>query len=247
MWIPVITFGASALLLLRISTPEPAPAENTTSTTMWSDVREGLTELWREPVVRALMNSSMVLNFGGLMFLSVYVLFMTNDLQLTSRGIGLVFASGGIGGLVGTIIAPMVASRIGVGPSILWGAIGFGLSNLPVPLAFYFPEIALPVVVLCETGAWLSLMVYSVNRFALRQVMTPNHLRGRIAASSSTLIHGAVMAGSLVGGVIGEIFSVHTALYVSIVIQAMAGIWVWRSPVPGIMDFPEDPVESIGD
>src|SRR5690606_24886714 len=99
------------------------------ATTMWTEVREGLTELWREPVVKALMNSAMVLNFGGWIFLSVYVLFMTSDLGLGSGSIGLVFASGGLGALVGTIIAPRLASSLGVGRSILIGAVAFGISN----------------------------------------------------------------------------------------------------------------------
>ncbi len=243
MWIPAITFSISAMLLMRIHTPEIPPERPQTATSMWTEVREGLTELWREPVVLALMNSSIVLNFGGAMFLAVYVLFMTNDLELSSQGIGLVFASGGIGALIGTIVAPILARKIGVGPSILAGSVGFGVANLPVPLAFYFPDIALPVVVFGETGAWLSLMVVNVNRFALRQALTPNKLRGRIAASSITLVSGAAMIGSLTGGLIGEIASVHTALYVSIVFQAAAALWVWKSPVPGIIEFPEDDLQ----
>lgn len=240
MWIPVVTFAASAWFLLRVRASEAQPDRSTSATTMWMEVREGLTELWREPVVRALMNSAIVLDFGGFIFLSVYVLFMTNDLGLSSQGIGLVYASGGVGALIGTIIAPMLARKIGVGPSILAGAVAFGVANLPVPLAFYFQDIALPAVVFAETAAWMSLMVFNVNRFALRQAITPDHLRGRIAASSSTLISGAVMLGSLAGGFIGEIVSVHAALYVGIFIMAISAIWVWRSPVPAIIDFPED-------
>lgn len=239
MWIPVLTFGLSAWFLMRIRTPELLP-ERVESTSMLSEVREGLVELWHEPVVRALMNSAIVLNFGGFIFLSVYVLFMTHDLELSSRGIGLVYASGGVGALVGTIIAPILARKIGVGPSILAGAITFGIANMPVPLAFYFPDIALPAVVIAETTAWMSVMVFNVNRFALRQAITPDHLRGRIAASSGTLISGAIMLGSLVGGGIGQVISVHAALYVGIVIMALAAIWVWRSPIPGIIDFPAD-------
>ena len=240
MWIPVLTFALSAWFLMRIRTPEVVLDRSVSATTMWTEVREGLTELWREPVVKALMNSAMVLNFGGWIFLSVYVLFMTNDLGLGSGSIGLVFASGGVGALVGTVIAPRLASSLGVGRSILIGAVAFGISNLPVPLAFYWKEVALPAVVIAETGAWLSLMVFNVNSFALRQAITPDHLRGRIAASRMTLISGATMLGGLAGGAIGDIWGVHQALYVGIAIMAMAALWVWRSPVPGIVNIPEE-------
>lgn len=240
MWITVFTFALSAWFLIRIRTRESVPDRSTSARSMWKEVGEGLSELWRDTTVRALMNSAIVLNFGGYIFLSVYVLFMANDLGLGSRGIGLVFASGGVGALAGAALAPGIAKVIGVGPSILWGAIAFGVSNLPVPLAFYWQEVALPAVVIAETLAWMSLMVFNVNRFALRQAITPDRLRGRIGASSGTLISGAIMLGSLTGGMIGQALSVHTALYVGIVIMAMAAIWVWRSPVPGIIDFPEE-------
>lgn len=240
MWITVATFALSAWFLMRMRMPETPPDRSTSATTMWMEVREGLVELWREPVTRALMNSAIVLQFGGWIFLSVYVLFMTNDLGLSSQGIGLVYASGGIGALVGTIVAPRIASKYGVGRSILIGAIGFGISNLPVPLAFYWKELALPAVVLSETGAWFFLMIYNVNRSALRQAITPDKLRGRIGAGSMTMVSASVMLGSLTGGVIGDIWGVHEALYVGIVIMALAAIWVWRSPVPGIVEMPEE-------
>ncbi|MCO5218811.1 MAG: MFS transporter [Thermomicrobiales bacterium] len=242
MWIPVVTFAISAWLLLQMKQPEVPPAKSASAANMWREVKEGLHELWRDDIMRALMNTSIVLNFGGLVFLAVYVLFMTNDLGLSSAGVGLVFASGGVGALVGALIAPWVARKIGIGQSILWGAIGFGLVNLPVPLAFYFQEIALPVIVVCEALSWLTLALFNINRFALRQALTPDHLRGRIGSSSMTLVSGASMAGSLVGGIIGDVWGVHEALYVGIFFMAVAGLWVWRSPVPGVREIPEDVV-----
>ena len=50
------------------------------------------------------------------------------------------------------------------------------------------------------------------------------------------------MAGSLVGGIIGDVWGVHEALYVGIFFMAVAGLWVWRSPVPGMREIPEDVV-----
>lgn len=238
MWISVVTFAASAWFLHRVRARELRPERSTSATSMWSEVRDGLVELWREPVVRALVNSDIVINFGGAVFNAVYILFLANELGLGSQAIGLVFASGGIGALLGAAFAPRVAARFGVGPSILWSAVAFGLGNLPVPLAFYFQDIALPAIVLSEFVAWFSLMIFNVNRFALRQVMTADHLLGRIGASSATLTSSAILFGALAGGVLGEILGVHAALYVSIVIMGIAALWVWRSRVPQITDFP---------
>lgn len=245
LWIPVITFAASAWIMTTMQHPEVMPDRTNSSPSMWLEVREGLVELWREPAVRALINASMVLNFGGFIFLSVYVLFMTHDLGLSSRGIGMVYALGGVGALIGALIAPWTARKIGVGPSILWSAVIFGAANLVVPLAFYLKEWALEIVIFAEAMSWLTLSIFNINRFALRQALTPDELRGRIGASSMTLIAGATMIGSLVGGVIGDIWGVHTALYVGVVVMALAAIWVWRSPIPGMFEIPEDRVRSL--
>src|SRR5690606_7015117 len=109
-----------------------------------------------------------------------------------------------------------------------------GAANFLVPLAILIPEYALPLVVVSETTAWFGLQVFNVNRFSLRQALTPNHLMGRVASSSMTIFGGAQLVGSLAGGIIGQVFSVHTALYVSVGVMFLAAWWVMDSPVPGI-------------
>ncbi len=240
MWITVLTFSASAWFLTRMQMQEVQPDRTESTGSMIHEIGEGLRELWQQPVLRALLNSSLVINFGGYLFLSVYVLYMATDLNLGSQGIGLVFASGGVGALIGAALAPRISERIGIGPSILWSALAFGLLNAPVPLAFYFPRIALPAIICAEFLSWMGLMVFFVNRFAMQQAITPNHLRGRIVASTGTMASVAVLAGSLCGGLIGDIWGVQMSLWAGIVVMALAAIWVWRSPVPEIMEIPED-------
>lgn len=245
MWITAASFAGSAWFLLHIRKPEPRPERPADGHDLWREVREGLHELWGSDIVRPLLTSSIVLNFGGFIFLSVYVLFMIDDLHLSSRGVGFVFASGGVGALIGTVLASRLADRLGIGRSILLGALAFGLSNFLVPLSFFVREWALVLVVTSEFIAWMSLMVFNVNRFALRQALTPDHLRGRVGASSMTLVSGATMLGSLAGGLVGERFSVHTALFIGTIGMFLAAWWVWDSPVRHIVDMPDTGNQEI--
>ncbi len=246
MGITAATFGGAGWILSRIRKDEVRPArEDDARPDLLGEIREGFHELWRSRVVRPLTTSMIVLNFGGYMFLAVYVLFMTDDLGLGERGIGLVFASGGVGALIGSAIAAPLAKRIGVGRSVLFSALAFGLANFLVPTAILVPDHALPLVVASESVSWLSLQVFNVNRFSLRQALTPNHLMGRVTSSTITLVGGAQLLGSLLGGVIGQAFSVHTALYVSVVVMLLSAWWVWDSPVPAIVTMPEGPEEAL--
>jgi hypothetical protein len=87
----------------------------------------------------------------------------------------------------------------------------------------------------------MALQVFNINSFSLRQALTPPHLMGRVASSRMTIIGGVQMIGSLLGGVIGSVFSVHTALIIGTVGMFVAAWWVWDSPVPGIRDIPDEP------
>lgn len=245
MGITSVTFAGAGWILTRIRKQENRPARaDGQHPDIMREVREGFRELWRSRVVRPLTTSMIVLNFGGFMFMAVYVLYMTDDLGLGERGVGLVFASGGVGALVGSAIAAPLATRFGVGRSVLWSAIAFGLANFFVPAAIIVPEYALPLVVVSETTAWMALQVFNVNRFSLRQALTPDHLLGRVTSSTITLVGGAQLVGSLLGGVIGQMFSVHAALFVSVSVMLLSAWWVWDSPIPAIVTMPEGPEEE---
>lgn len=246
MTITAVTFALSGFFITQIRTTEPRRARSETqSSRILAEVREGFQELLGSDLVRPLTTSAAVLNFGGFIFLSVYVLYMADDLGLSSTGIGLVFASGGAGALVGSLMAAPLARRFGVGPTILGGALVFGTGNLLVPLAIVIPDYALPLIVAAETIAWLSLQIFNINRFSLRQALTPDHLLGRIASSTMTIIGGVQMLGSLLGGIIGQVFSVHTALIVGTIGMFIAAWWIWDSPIPAIRDMPEQPEVSF--
>lgn len=248
MAITALTFALSGWFITLIRTDEPRRSRNAKNPTrLMQEVREGFQELLGSRIVRPLTTSAAVLNLGGWIFLSVYVLYMTDDLELSSTGVGLVFACGGAGALAGSMLAAPLARWIGVGRTILAGAIIFGCGNMLVPLAIVVPDHALPLVIASETIAWLSLQVFNINRFSLRQALTPDHLLGRVSSSTMTIIGGVQMVGSLLGGIIGQVFSVHVALVIGTIGMFMAAWWVWDSPVPGIREMPEHPEGAFGD
>jgi len=61
----------------------------------------------------------------------------------------------------------------------------------------------------------LGIAVHNVNQVTVRQVLTPDHLRARVASVLRLLGFGAVPVGTLVGGVLGELVGLRAALVVS--------------------------------
>jgi predicted MFS family arabinose efflux permease len=98
---------------------------------------------------RALALSSALVNLAGFLVLSISVLSMTQDLRLGADAVGLVFAAGGLGALLGSVISaparkrwgarPLgslaggyLGSRIGLPATLVVGALGMLVAFLPL-------------------------------------------------------------------------------------------------------------------
>lgn len=241
-----LTFLLSGWFIGRIRHEEPRTARTRDDGHFWREVREGLQALISSPVLRAVTASSATINLAGFMFLAVYVLYMTDDLGLSATGVGLVYASGGVGSLLGSVLARPISERFGVGPALVWSAVGFGVFGLTVPMAILVPAYALPLVIFAECMQWMTLIVFNVLKLSLRQSLTPDRLMGRVSASSQVLIGGMMPIGSFLGGAIGSLFGVHTALLVGCAGMFLAAAWVWWSPVIEIRKMPAGPSSDEG-
>ena len=239
-----ITYLGSAWFIRRIQAVEVI-APGTVGRHLTREVREGFTALFTSPVLRAISLSSATINLAGWMFLAVYVLYMADDLGLSATGVGLVFASGGVGALIGSALAPPVSRRFGVGPTLVWSAVGFGVFGLTVPLAILVPAYALPLVIFAELMQWMTLVVFNVIALSLRQSLTPNRLLGRVAASNQVLAQGMMPIGSFLGGVVGSLVSVQAALLTGVAGMFLAAAWVWFSPVIDVHEMPAEPDETL--
>lgn len=209
------------------------------------EIREGLHALVASPVLRSITASQAAINLAGYIFLGVYVLYMKDDLHLSDRGVGLVFAAGGVGAVIGASIAAPCAQRFGSGRTIVWSSVAFGVGGVTVPLAILAPNHALPLVVFAEFAQWLALLVFNTNRLSLRQALTPDRLQGRVAATSQVLTMGMQPIGSLLGGIIGSVWSVQAALIVGVIGMFLAFLFVWFSPTRDIHDLPAGPDPSL--
>lgn len=241
--IDAVSYLASTFFILRVRTTETRP-ERRADAHVLREMREGLAIVVRNPILRAIAASRATVSLFGYIFLAVYVLFMTEELGFSASSVGLVFSLGGLGAVVGAMLAEPLRQRIGIGPAILFSRIGFGLGGLLVPLAVLAPEFEAPLVLGAEFVQWLMYLIAIVNEISLRQSITPDRLLGRVNATMRFLGGGMIPVGALLGGALGEWIGLRQTLFVGVAGMLLTGLWVSLSPLRTTHDAPS-PSEDL--
>ncbi|MFG2372645.1 MFS transporter [Streptomyces sp. NPDC048504] len=230
-----LSFVASAILVGRTRVDEPPVPTTSTGPSLLRRAREGLTFVIHEPVMRAGLLCATTVNFFT--FLSgtgLLVLFADRVLQLSPGAIGLAFGAGATGGLLGAVASPAIARRIGIGRSIVAGAVLF-----PAPFALIAAATGPTWARLGTLGAaeFLSafgVMLLDVNLNSLQTSVVPDGLRSRVAGAYSTVNYGVRPLGALIGGELATLAGLRVTLTVAAVGGAMSALWLVASPIPGI-------------
>ena len=229
--VDAVSFLLSAFFVLRVGTVERVEQSLEVGRSVRRDVVEGLSFVYRSDVLRALVYSKVIVTFSAGMFFAVYVLYMADDLGLGATAIGIVFATGGVGSLVGASLAGWLAHRASPGHSVVGGQLLFGVFGLMIPLAVLFPPIALAMIVLSETLQWMTHIVAQVNELSIRQASVPDRYLGRTNSAFQFFGRGMTPLGALAGGLLGELVGVPATLVVASVGFLVAFLFVLASPV----------------
>jgi MFS family permease len=214
------TFAASAALILalqgRFRVPRP---EGIAEKTLVGEISDGLVWLLRHRLLFAL---AIMLGAGNLTFSATYsilVLFADEVLNLSSVGYGLLMTTGGIGGVLGSLFAERIGYLFGTGRTL------FLTMLLQGPV---FAAIALsgnPFVV----GAMIALLgvaafIWNVLTFALRQVLVPDELLGRVTSCYRLLGVGSGAFGALIGGLLARELGLAAPFWFAAAVMAVVAV-----------------------
>ena len=200
-------FVIVALLMMR-NVPEriPAPAGSRDDVSIHAAL-EGLRFVFRSPLIR----STMLLDFFATFFSSATALlpiFAQDILQVGARGYGWLFAAPAAGAVVASAVMVPLTDRIKRrGPTLLWAIAGYGLATVVFGLSRSF---WLTFACLALTGATDT--VSMVIRNIIRQLETPDRLRGRMTGVNMVFFIGGPQLGEFEAGAVanwlGATFSV---------------------------------------
>lgn len=181
-----------------------------------AEIGEGLRWLWGHTVLRTLSIMAGVTNLVGMGIVAIFVLFAQDILGLGDVGYGLIIATIGVGGLGGALVAPLITRRFGQGTTLLASVGGLGLGSLAMGLT---SNAIVAGAIACFYGFLIAL--WNVVAISLRQRLTPDDLRGRVASVARLLAWGTQPLGALLGGVVAAAFGLRAPFIVGAAIWAL--------------------------
>ncbi len=231
------SYVVSATTLVLIRRREPAPGTSAHRPVL-QEVREGLSFVFRHPVIRVLAINSGLSNFSGSMIGAIYFVYLARELALSPAVIGIILAAGGPGALLASATAGRVAKRMGVGPAMVAGQLLMVATNALLAAAVVVPAAAFPLLLLASFALGAGATYYNVTLFSMRQALTPAELRGRTVASVRLVTVGTMPVGALAGGALGEAIGLSATILVAFGVAVVALLPILLSEVPRLRTVP---------
>ncbi len=201
------------------------------------DIKEGLVFVLSSKTLRTLTIATGFANLGHSITQPMLLVYAYKRLGLGTEQMGIILAIGSIGIFLGALIASKISQRFGLGKSLFFSMGFVGIAAVILPVAI----LGNPVIVL--SMSWFMIcfadMIYNINQFTLRQLLTPIELQGRMNATVRLVIFGVMPIGSVLGGAIATYFGAAASLVVGGAAYLMVPLIVYVSHLYSMQQQPE--------
>jgi MFS family permease len=235
-----VSFGfvIAALLAMR-GVPERPDAAQAGNDVSWRAAREGLRFVFGAPLIR----STMLLDFCATLFSSAMALlpiFAQDILRIGASGYGWLYAAPAVGAV--TMSAAMVLLTHHIqrrGPVLLWAVAAYGAATVGFGLSrsFWISFACLAIVGAADT-------VSMIIRNLVRQLETPDHLRGRMLGVQMVFVRGGPELGEFQNGLVANWLGAPTAVIIGGTACVLMTGWIARA-TPQIRRYRAEPVPTV--
>lgn len=188
-------------------------------------IKEGWSFIIKTPVLLGAMSLDMLaVLFGGAV--ALLPAFATDILHVGSEGLGALRGAPAAGAVIMALILAVRPMRTIPVTRLLWVVVGFGVSMIGFGLSTSF---ALSLFFLVLSGIFDS--VSMVIRQTLMQLLTPDHMRGRVSSVNSMFIISSNEIGAFESGALAKLIGIVPSVVVGGAgTLLVAGAAAWFSP-----------------
>ena len=250
--VDALSYVASALCLRAVQeVPAPAAAQPkalpdaqapglvAASLAAWQEIAAGLAVIGASPTLRALAAIEALLALAMGLAGTSYMIYVSRDLALPTGQLGVVFAMGGLGAVVGAQLAAGAARRLGVGGAMACALAAAALGAACIPLATGAGAVAIALLVAHQVIGDGGVTLFAVHDRTLRQTVVEPALLARADAGIRCVGQCTTLASALLGGAAGTAFGTRGVLMFSAGVLALAAAFAaWRLRRVGGGDVP---------
>ncbi len=203
---------------------------------VWSEMLQGWSFIRRN---KRLYLSVIQLSFAGVFILLISELaipIVTNLLHLPARAMAFVFAPAGIGLVLGSILMPRIAVRIGRSRAIFIGTVVLALAMLLLPITTIVARTLQPngwnanplllvVIALFMFCAGFGLDFINIPAQTAMQEQSPDWIKGRVLALQLMLYNAFAIPIILSIGAFSDLAGIDKVLYLMAICSLGFGIW----------------------
>lgn len=239
--IDAFTYLISAFSVTLIKSRESTPVQLGEHAKVSSAIRQGLSAIFENEVLRALTLAAATSSlFSGIVF-TMDVLFAIRTLHLGPALFGLTVTFGGIGAIVGSLIAESVTRRFGYGRLLVLSAVLDGVCSWLIPLAHGPVWLAAVFLMGAQLLGDLFGVLFGVLETTLRQAVTPDEVLGRVNSTINLLTATLNPVGALLGAWIASAYSLRAAMALGVGGITISALWLVRPSILRLQRLPECP------
>jgi MFS family permease len=188
-------------------------------------IKEGLAYLWSNKIVLGAISLDLFAVFlGGAT--ALLPVFAKDVLHIGADGFGLLRSGPALGGGLVTLVLSVRPVRRHAGPWMLLAVTVFGIATIVFALS---RSIVLSMIMLVILGAADSISVFV--RQSLVQIVTPDHMRGRVSAVSGLFISASNELGEFESGVAARLLGpVGAIIFGGVGSIAVTALWAKLFP-----------------
>ncbi len=212
-----LSFFVGFLVILGLNIESNLQQGKITSTKFFADIKEGFTfVIYQKPILYS--NLAMLFSlFGTTLFLTMLVIHLKSTVGLDAIRIGYILSIGGVAAIVGALMTN-VLKRYFTYRGILFiaGVVGGGSI-----IAFGLYDSFIWLVIMNALGT-ICAAIMSPCIVTIRQKLSPDHLLGRVQATSRFMTWLLMPVSALVAGIIGEYLGTTPTLLIGGIIAIIA-------------------------